>query len=128
MIRRTAAAFVLALSLGSVAALPALAQQAPAAVAPASAATHVSLSAPDGRAIDVSVWQAENEQAVILFGHGWGSDPARYHRIIDHWVANGFTVIAPMHTDSMLHPDRASATPQTIFMTRLVDLGWCAAM
>ena len=122
MIRRTAAAFVLALTLGSVAALPALAQQAPAAAASASAATHVSLSAPDGRAIDVSVWQAENEQAVILFGHGWGSDPARYHRIIDYWVANGFTVIAPMHTDSMLHPDRATATPQTIFMTRLVDL------
>lgn len=121
MIRRTAAAFVLALSLGSVAALPALAQSAAPASA-ASAATHVSLSAPDGRAIDVSVWQAENEQAVILFGHGWGSDPARYHRIIDYWVARGFTVIAPLHTDSMLHPDRASATPQTIFMTRLVDL------
>ncbi|RZJ44313.1 MAG: hypothetical protein EON87_10210 [Brevundimonas sp.] len=122
MIRRTAAAFVLALSLGSVAALPAIAQQAPATAEAGSAATHVSLPAPDGRTIDVSVWQAADEQGVILFGHGWGSDPAAYHHIIDYWVAHGFTVVAPMHTDSMLHPQRAEQTTQTIFITRIVDL------
>lgn len=124
MIRRVASAAVFALSLGLAPAVPAFAQAAQPAPAPASAsaATHVQLPAPDGRTIDVSVWQAQNEQAVILFGHGWGSDPARYHHIIDYWVAHGFTVIAPMHTDSMLHPDRASATPQTIFITRIVDL------
>lgn len=126
MIRRTAAAFVLALSLGAVAA-PAFAQTAPTAVSTATAATHVQLPSPDGRTIDVSVWQAADEQGVILFSHGWGSEPSRYHRIINYWVAHGFTVIAPMHTDSMQHPQQADATPQTVFITRLIDLPTVAA-
>lgn len=124
MIRRVASAAVFALSLGLTPPVPAFAQaaQSTPASAAASAATHVQLPAPDGRTIDVSVWQAENEQAVILFGHGWGAQPAAYHRIIDYWTAHGFTVIAPMHTDSMQHPQHAEQTTQTIFLTRLVDL------
>lgn len=124
MIRRAASALVLALSLGLAPAVPAFAQQAPAPVTStaATAATHVELSAPDGRTIDVSVWQAENEQAVIVFGHGWGNFPASYSRIIDYWVAHGFTVVAPMHTDSMRHPRNAEANPQSIFITRIADL------
>lgn len=120
MIRRVAAAFILSLSLGSVAVAPALAQQTPAVAAPAVA--HVSLPSPDGRTIDVSVWQAADEQAVILFSHGWGSDPARYHRIVDDWTTHGFTVIAPLHTDSMQHPQHDEATSQSVFITRIVDL------
>ena len=122
MVRRVATAAVLALSLGLLSALPACAQQAPtAAVAPATP-TLVQLPAPDGRTIDVSVWQAADEQAVVVFGHGWGAFPGAYHKIIEYWVAHGFTVVAPMHTDSMRHPQRAEQTPQTIFTTRIVDL------
>lgn len=124
MFRRTAAALALVLSLGVVPAAPALAQvAAPPAVSPAAApATHVQLPAPDGRTIDVSVWPAADEQAVIIFGHGWGAQPAAYRRIISYWTAHGFTVVAPMHTDSMQHPQQAEQTPQTIFVTRIVDL------
>lgn len=61
MIRRIALASVLALSFGSVAASPVLAQAQAAVASPAS---HVELQAPDGRAIDVSVWAAADEQAV----------------------------------------------------------------
>lgn len=122
MIRCVTVAFGLALSLGLAPIAPAFAQetQTPAATAPA--ATHVSLPAPDGRTIDVSVWTAADEQAVIVFGHGWGGQPAAYRRIISYWTAHGFTVVAPMHTDSMQHPQQAEATPQSIFMTRIVDL------
>lgn len=121
MIRHAAAAVAVAFSLGLAPAAPVLAQAAP-AVAAASTAAHVQLPAPDGRVIDVSVWTAADEQGVIVFGHGWGSEPSRYHRIIDEWVAHGFTVVAPMHTDSMQHPQHAEATSQSIFITRLVDL------
>lgn len=120
MIRRALVSLVLALSLGPVAA-PVFAQTAPAVVAAPVAATHVSLPSPDGRTIDLSVWQAADEQAVILFGHGWGGQPAAYRRIIDYWTARGFTVVAPLHTDSLQHPQHAEATPQSIFMTRIVD-------
>lgn len=121
MIRRTAAALALVLALGVAPAAPALAQTAPAAAA-ASAATHVSLPAPDGRTIDVSVWQAADEQGIIVFSHGWNSEPARYHRIIDYWTAHGFTVVAPMHTDSLAHPQHDQGNSQSFFITRIVDL------
>lgn len=120
MIRRVAIALALALSVSGVSA-PAFAQAAP-AVAAASTATHVQLPAPDGRTIDVSVWQAADEQAVIVFGHGWGARPAAYHRIIDYWTARGFTVVSPLHLDSLQHPQHAEATPQSIFLTRIADL------
>jgi alpha-beta hydrolase superfamily lysophospholipase len=124
MIRRATAAFVSALVLGFAPTVPAFAQDAPVpAATPAPlAATHVSLPSPDGRTIDLSVWQADNEQAVIVFGHGWGAQPAAYRRIIGYWVAHGFTVVSPMHTDSMQHPAHAEATPQSIFTTRIIDL------
>lgn len=123
MIRRVTVALVLAFSLGLPPAVPAFAQDAPAsAPAFASPATHVQLSAPDGRTIDVSVWTAVDEQAVIVFGHGWGGQPAAYRRMIGYWTARGFTVVAPMHIDSMQHPQQPEATPQSIFMTRIVDL------
>jgi alpha-beta hydrolase superfamily lysophospholipase len=122
MIRCVTVAFGLALSLGLAPIAPAFAQEAQAPAATALAATHVSLPAPDGRTIDVSVWAAADEQAVIVFGHGWGGQPAAYRRIINFWTAHGFTVVAPMHTDSMQHPQQAEATPQSIFMTRIVDL------
>lgn len=120
MIRRIALASVLALSLGGMAASPVLAQAA-AAASSATPATHVALSAPDGRAIDVSVWSAKDEQAVIVFSHGWNSDPARYHRIIKYWTDHGFTVIAPMHTDSLQHPRHAEGDQRSFVMTRIVD-------
>ena len=120
MIRRIALASVLALSLGGMAAGPVLAQ-AVAAASSATPATHVALSAPDGRAIDVSAWSAKDEQAVIVFSHGWNSDPARYHRIIKYWTDHGFTVIAPMHTDSLQHPRHAEGDQRSFVMTRIVD-------
>lgn len=121
MIRRIALASVFALSLGSVAASPALSQAA--ATAPSALpATHVELPAPDGRAIDVSVWPAADEQAVIVFSHGWNSDPARYHRIIKYWTDHGFTVVAPTHTDSLKHPRHAEGDQRSFVMTRIVDL------
>ena len=119
MIRHAAVAFVVALSLGFAPAAPVLARTVPTAAA----AAHVQLPSPDGRTIDVSVWTAAEEQGVVLFSHGWGAQPAAYRRIIDYWAAHGFTVIAPMHTDSMQHPQHAEATTQSIFITRLVDLG-----
>lgn len=121
MIRRAALASVFVLALGSVAASPALSQSV-ATAASALPATHVELAAPDGRAIDVSVWSATNEQAVIVFSHGWNSDPARYRRIIKYWTDHGFTVIAPMHTDSLQHPRHAEGDQRSFFMSRVVDM------
>lgn len=108
----------------------AIAPLAAAVAAPAAAASvqapagpeHVVLSAPDGRAIDVSVWQAADERAVVVFSHGHGGRPEAYQRIIQTWVARGFTVVAPLHVDSLVHPDRAAFDGPAGFTARIVDL------
>ena len=126
MIRRFKLA-ALALSLAFTPLTPALAQS-PAAVAAADAAafaageSHVELVAPDRRKIDVTVWQAADERGVVVFSHGFNGSPAAYARILSTWVADGFTVVAPLHVDSLRHPDHADYNNQSAFMTRIVDL------
>ncbi|MBF0665098.1 MAG: alpha/beta hydrolase [Brevundimonas sp.] len=97
-------------------------QAAPATEAPAFAPAHVQLSAPDGRAIDVSVWKAPDERAVVVFSHGYNGSPAAYERILSEWVEAGFTVVAPLHVDSLRHPLHAEVDGPGAFLTRLVDL------
>ncbi|MGV8929501.1 MAG: hypothetical protein ACOH1E_07105, partial [Brevundimonas sp.] len=82
MIRRFKLA-VLALSLAFTPLAPALAQTPAAAAAAASFASgegHVELVAPDGRKIDVTVWQAADERGVVVFSHGFNGSPAAYPR------------------------------------------------
>ena len=116
----------LVLLLAFAPAAPVLAQTAPAAVAApnpfVAAATHVELAAPDGRKIDVSVWQAADERGVVIFSHGFGGSPAAYGRLLAPWVEDGFTVVAPLHVDSLRHPRRASSDGPAAFSTRIVDL------
>tara|TARA_R110002167_G_scaffold7718_3_gene36260 strand:- start:4483 stop:5352 length:870 start_codon:yes stop_codon:yes gene_type:complete len=101
----------------------AFAQIAPAgAVAPAFEATHVELPAPDGRTIDLSVWQAADERGVVVFSHGFNGSPAAYRRILSTWVDDGFTVVAPLHVDSLRHPHHDDYDSRAAFSTRIVDL------
>lgn len=121
--RHTLARLALALSLAFAPTAPALAQTpSAAAVAPALAPRHVELTAPDGRTVDLSLWQAADERGVVVFSHGFNGSPAAYDRILSTWIADGFTVVAPLHVDSLRHPHRADYNNQAAFMTRIVDL------
>lgn len=115
-------ALVLALVVAPVAAFAAPAPAAVEEAAPAFAAGDVDLSAPDGRTIDLNIWQAADERGVVVFSHGFNGSPAAYARILSTWVANGFTVVAPLHVDSLRHPDHADYNNQSAFTTRIVDL------
>lgn len=115
-------AAALGLALVTAGAGSAMAMDPAVAVQTAFEPTHVQLPAPDGRTIDLSVWQATDERAVIVFSHGWNGRPENYRRILKVWVDNGFTVVAPMHTDSLQHPQHAEGNGQTYFITRIVDL------
>ena len=118
LLTRLALAMALAFAPAAVFAAPATAREA----APAFTAGHVDLTAPDGRIIDLSVWQAAHERGVVVFSHGFNGSPAGYTRILSTWVARGFTVVAPLHVDSLRHPDHADHDNQSAFMTRIVDL------
>lgn len=115
-------ALVLSLALVPVAAFAGPADVPAAEAAPAFAATHVELPAPDGRTIDLSVWPAANERGVVVFSHGFNGSPGPYQRILSAWVADGFTVVAPLHVDSLRHPDHDRYDSRAAFTTRLVDL------
>lgn len=121
-LRRLALSLVAALVLAPAAPGWAQSAPAPATEAAAFAPAQVQLSAPDGRAIDVSVWEAADERAVVVFSHGYNGSPAAYRRILSAWVEAGFTVVAPLHVDSLRHPLHAEVDGPAAFMTRLVDL------
>lgn len=120
------AALTVALCLGGALAapvLPAVAQDAAAISAPAGVQpTHVELPGPAGRAIDLSVWTAPDERAVIVFSHGFNSEPAAYQRILSRWAEAGFTIVAPLHVDSLRHPHYDDYDRRAGFVTRIEDL------
>lgn len=118
----TRLALVMALAFAPAAAFAAPAPAATQEAAPAFAASHVELAAPDGRTVDLNIWQAADERGVVVFSHGFNGSPAAYARILSTWVADGFTVVAPLHVDSLRHPHHADYNNQAAFTTRIVDL------
>lgn len=123
LLRRLALSFAALLALAQPAAVHARPQAAPAESAvPAPAPERIALAAPDGRAIDVSVWRAADERAVVVFSHGYNGSPAAYDRLLSEWAAAGFTVVAPLHVDSLRHPQRADFDGPAAFATRIMDL------
>lgn len=83
---------------------------------------HTSLSAPDGRLIDVSIWPADHERGVVVFSHGLNGSPEPYNRILKAWADHGYTVVAPLHVDSLRHPDHARYDNRAAFSARIADL------
>lgn len=84
--------------------------------------THVVLPGPAGRAIDLSVWAAPDARGVVVFSHGFNGAPAAYDRILSRWAEAGFTVVAPLHVDSLRHPQHDRYDRQAGFVTRIEDL------
>lgn len=107
--------------------LLAAALAAPVAVAPFSKA----LSTPTAterlqvsaeRSTDMMVWAPEKPVAVALLSTGHGSWPERYDPVAQTLVAAGFAVLAPLHVDSMRHPDREKFDARAGFIERLADM------
>ncbi len=114
----------LAVGLALLAAVPSfsLAQTTPSTEATGFEARHVPIPAPDGRTIDFSVWTAADERGVIVFSPGFNSTPAASHRLLSAWVAPGYTVVAPLHVDSLQHPQHADYDNRAAFATRIMDM------
>lgn len=74
------------------------------------------------RATDLMVWAPARPVAVALLSTGHGSWPERYDPVAQALVAAGFAVLAPLHVDSMRHPDREKFDARAGFMERLVDM------
>ncbi len=74
------------------------------------------------RSTDLMVWAPEKPVAVALLSTGHGSWPEQYEGLCQTLVAAGFAVLAPLHVDSMHHPDRKKFDARAGFMERLADM------
>jgi len=78
---------------------------------------------PGGRSISVTRWRpVRRRRGVVLFSHGALSSPAKYDLLILPWVDQGFEVWAPLHVDSLQHPDRASFAGLKAWTARIEDM------
>lgn len=83
----------------------------------------VMLRTPEGRAISVTEWRpAGNRLGTILFSHGAASSPAYYDRITGPWVKAGWRVLAPLHVDSLEHPETKNYPGLTTWKARVEDM------
>lgn len=80
------------------------------------------------RSTTLTVWEAARPRGVALFSHGHGSWPERYALLAAFLTERGFSVYAPLHVDSVRHPDRAAFSMQASFGERLADLSAAAAI
>lgn len=100
----------------SVAALPRLAFAADLASA-------VSDLAVGNRSTKLHMWRPAKPRGIALLSTGHGAWPERYTtRLIPMLLESGWAVFAPVHVDSMRHPDRARFSMQASFGERLADL------
>jgi pimeloyl-ACP methyl ester carboxylesterase len=88
----------------------------------------ITLLAEDRRSVRVSIWPASGTgRGLILFSHGAFSSPEAYGRLIGPWTSAGFTVLAPLHVDSTLHPDHANHGMIDSWRCRILDMRALAA-
>lgn len=84
--------------------------------------------AQDGRDVRVAVWGAAGERrGLVLFSHGALSSPDKYERVAGRWASAGFDVMAPLHVDSLDHPDHAKYGMLESWSARLQDMRALAA-
>ncbi len=75
------------------------------------------------RSVSIWSWYAQSApRGVILFSHGAASAPWKYESLIADWVKAGFNVHAPLHVDSIDHPQREAYQGMASWKTRLEDM------
>lgn len=81
------------------------------------------LRAPDGRKITVSEWRPSGlPKGIVLFSHGAASSPRYYEAIFSAWTQAGYRILAPLHVDSLEHPDTARFVGLASWRARLEDM------
>jgi predicted dienelactone hydrolase len=61
---------------------------------------------------------------LVVFAHGWDSDPGVYQTLLDEWAAAGFLVAAPVFPDSK---DLSAGTPVSDYADQARDLSFVIA-
>ena len=62
----------------------------------------VQLTLPGGTRVFLQIPSGALKSNVLVFSHGELGSPELYRSLFQHWASHGFTVIAPVHHDSLL--------------------------
>lgn len=82
------------------------------------------------RTTDLTIWRpsgAERLRGVALLSTGHGSWPERYAVLAGLLDEHGYATLAPLHVDSVRHPDRAKFTMKDSFGERIADMAATSA-
>ncbi len=86
------------------------------------------LTAPDGRVIDVTIIAPAAPRGVILLSHGGNSNPLATRVLNARLTARGFAIIAPTHTDSLALPAERRTDLRAALATRIADMKAAAGL
>ncbi len=76
-----------------------------------------------GRQLRISVFRPTSAPRGVLFlSHGAGGSPDIMRPLVDRLLSEGFSVVAPLHRDSMTYEPDERDDLQTAFLTRIADL------
>jgi dienelactone hydrolase len=81
-------------------------------------------STSSGRVLDTVVYKPEGAPGalpVVIFAHGWSSDPGVYDTLLSTWAAAGYLVAAPVFPDNS---DLVTSDPVTDFGAQAKDLSF----
>lgn len=80
-------------------------------------------TAEDKRGVAATYVPARGQhRGVILFSHGFRSAPKHYARLFRPWSEAGYEIYAPLHIDSVEHPDYEQYPQEASWPTRLHDM------
>ncbi len=95
---------------------------APAMAALAAPTEVTPLQVQPDRATTMAIWAPAQVRGVVLFSAGHGAWPERYERLLQSWADAGFVVLAPLHVDSVKHPEREKFSLQQGLGERFADM------
>lgn len=99
---------------------------APALARAATSTSTATLKVAD-RDLELTIVRPDAPRGVVIFSHGAGGAPDGYAALLDVWAKAGFLVVAPLHVDSLKHPDHAKYDLRAAFPARLADLAAASA-
>ena len=79
------------------------------------------------RDVELTIVRPDAPKGVVVFSHGAGGSPGGYAALLKAWAEAGFLIVAPLHVDSLKHPDHAKYDLRAAFPLRLADLAGASA-
>lgn len=76
----------------------------------------------NGRVMKLSIWRPQTVRAAVVFSHGSGGNPQNYPALMETYRSAGLLIAAPLHVDSLNHPQHDQFDRVQRFVAREEDV------